>query len=461
MVQRVFTDTICAPATPPGEGAVALVRLSGPAALAILQALSRRDRFVPRRLTAVTLRRGADDVVLDRALACFMPGPASYTGEDVVELFAHGGTINLAQIQTECLLRGARLAEPGEFTRRAFLSGRLDLTQAEAVAEVIAAKSERALRNAQGLLAGELGRRVRALRQEGVELAAELEARLDFAEELEAAVPEGRLRGGLRGLVERVTALAESYERGRRLGGAAVALVGPVNAGKSSLLNALLGTRRALVSEEEGTTRDYLEVEVQWEGQRVILVDTAGLRAESVMSPLEREGRALGEERASACELLLGVVDGAAAARDASLGTAFGEVDLVLVNKVDLLEAESRREVLCSIRAHTSRPVLEVSARTGEGLADLRYRILESLSQNGAAGDAPETVLVTQARQFSALERARVSLLDAETAREQGLGPEFVVEHVRLALAALAELTGEGAPEEVLDALFARFCIGK
>ena len=240
MSTRRSRQTICALATPAGDGAVGLVRISGADALALLQRASGRRRFAARRLQLVQLRDPATGQVIDQVLAAYMPGPRSYTGEDVVEVSGHGGRLNMEQLLSLFVGLGARIADPGEFTRRAFLNGRLDLTQAEAVAEVIAARSERALRNARALLEGALGRRVRELRGEVVRLAADLEARVDFADETEMEGIDARLAADHRRLRREVGALAESYAQGRRLGGVAVAFTGAVNAGKSRLYNALL-----------------------------------------------------------------------------------------------------------------------------------------------------------------------------------------------------------------------------
>ncbi|MBK8480942.1 MAG: tRNA uridine-5-carboxymethylaminomethyl(34) synthesis GTPase MnmE [Proteobacteria bacterium] len=331
-------DTICALATPPGEGAVGIVRLSGPRATELLQRAACGRTLRPRRMVRVDLVDPATEARIDEVLACVMPAPRSFTGEDVVEIYGHGGQLNLEALLALFIGLGARPAGPGEFTRRAFLNGRLDLTQAEAVAEVIGARSTRALQNAQALLGGALGREVRSLRARAVELAAELEARIDFAEELEALQPGRALVEGHRELIAALGRLVASYRRGRRLNGVVVVLVGAVNAGKSSLFNRLLGSQRALVSAEPGTTRDYLEAEVEWDGLRVTLIDTAGER--EGMSALERAGLALGLERARSADVVLQVVDVSAAGPEAVFGAPGGGVGRVVVaNKIDRLAA--------------------------------------------------------------------------------------------------------------------------
>lgn len=418
-----------------------MIRLSGPEALTLARRLCGGAALEPRVLRAVTLRRGVE--VLDQALACYMPGPRSYTGEDVVELHGHGGSLNMERLLSALLELGAHPAQPGEFTRRAFLNGRLDLTQAEAVGQVIGACSERALRNAHTLLSGELGAQVSRQRGALVQLAAGLEARVDFAEELAGEPASSAEREELDRAAAALGALGRSYQQGRRLDGVVVALVGPVNAGKSSLFNGLLGRERALVAAEPGTTRDYLEAEVCWDGQRITLVDTAGERA--VSSPLERAGKALAAPLLQRCELRLHVFD-ASVSVDASAG--LDTEGIQVANKVDLL-TEARRRALPGALVGTS-------ALDGTGLDRLKQRILEHLTPAQEEG-----LMVARQRQRDLLCRAEQACVEAREALDAGLGPELVVEHVREALSALDEVTGQRFTEDVLDAVFSTFCIGK
>ncbi|MCK5800897.1 MAG: 50S ribosome-binding GTPase, partial [Deltaproteobacteria bacterium] len=300
--EKVKRETICAIASGQGEGAVGVLRISGPEARVFLERASGRGSRA-RRLQRRVLREPKSKRRVDEVLACWMPGPHSYTGEDVVEVFGHGGEVNMRGLLELFCALGAREARPGEFTRRAFLEGRLDLTQAEAVAEIIEAKSERALQNAQAVLAGELGARVRGFRGATVDIAAELEAAIDFVDEAGFGEEVGfgrsseELIEALEGIRKPLGRLIERARDAVRLDGISVALVGPVNVGKSSLFNALVDEERALVSGEAGTTRDYLEADVKWGGVRVRLVDTAGERGEGEMTPLEREGRRLAADR--------------------------------------------------------------------------------------------------------------------------------------------------------------------
>ncbi len=431
-------ETICALATPAGEGALGIIRVSGEGALALLRRASGRGRFPPRALRLCRIRAASGEL-LDQVLACYQPAPRTYTGEDTVELFAHGGTLNLRRLLARLVELGARPAEPGEFTRRAFLNGRLDLTQAEAVARIISARSERALRNAQALHTGELRARVEAVRASLLALAAELEAAIDFAEEL----PLGTSARERCAEAEAVLAtLAASYQAGRRLERARVALVGAANVGKSSLFNRLLGVTRALTAPDPGTTRDYLEAEVEWEGERLTLVDSAGLRADG--SPLELDGLRLAAPVLASCDLLL-VVHDLSAPTPLSLPPELAPLPrLELGSKADLVAADA------------AGPALRTSAKTGEGLAELRQRIREAL-----AGGGEESLLVSEERQALKLVRAREELQEVSSCLAADLPPELAAQHLRAALRALAELTGELTSEAVLDEVFARFCIGK
>lgn len=445
---RAAKDTICAVATPRGDGAIGVVRLSGPRALSWLRAVSGRVGFEARRVSLVEIADPASGETIDRALVCWMPGPRSYTGEDLVEVYGHGGALNMARLLELFASLGARQAAPGEFTRRAFLNGRIDLSQAEAVAEVVSARSEAALRNAQAMLGGALGERIGAARGRIVELAAVLEASIDFAEETELAPSARELAARHEEAISELEELAGSYERGRRLGGITVALVGPVNSGKSTLFNALLGRERAIVSAEEGTTRDYLEEEASWEGRRVRLVDTAGERAAGELQPLEREGRRLAGERIGSCDIVVRVVDAAVG------GGTRGDAQLLALNKSDLLGAEALEEARA--RCSAEHGALLLSALEGSGVEELREALVAFHGEEGG-----EEVQVTQQRQWNALRRAADALVEGKRAALEGSAPELVVEHAKAALEALEEITGERYTEEVLDAVFSRFCIGK
>lgn len=480
-MQRSLTgnDTICAVATPPGAGAIGVVRLSGPRAVPLVLALARRGRLTPRRLTLCTLRHPTSGAVLDRALVCAMPGPGSYTGEDMAEVQAHGGDLNLERIVEALLTLGARPAEPGELTRRAFLAGKLDLTQAEAIAEIIAARSDRALSNAQAVLRGELGRQVRALCAVVVELCAELEAQVDFAPDLDdqgTAPQPGAATGSAAALrhleaARRVRALSDTYRGGQHLRGCRVVLAGPVNSGKSSIFNRILDTERAVVSPEPGTTRDYIEAEVVCEGTALTLVDTAGVREGAAgtgvgerdsVGAVERAGQGLGARVLRESHLGVWVCDLSDPAlrppvpppEQAGQGPGLW---VVAANKSDRCTF-AQRERARDIDAAGGAPVVVTSARTGEGIEQLLGTIVRAL---GTGRGVWETVLVTRGRHRAALERAGEALERGAEALTAGWPPEVVVEHPREALAHLQSITGERYSEAVLDRVFATFCIGK
>ncbi len=431
-------DTIAAIATPAGSGGVGIVRVSGPRALEVVARVIGGVGLEERRLTRAVARDPSSGERLDEVLAVAMRGPRSYTGEDVAELHGHGGALNMARLLRAVLAAGARAAGPGEFTRRAFAAGRMDLTQVEAVLAVIEASSERGLRLAQAQLEGGLGQVARGLRDRVTELLADLEAAVDFPEEGLVFAGRGALAARAAALAAECRALAATFAGGRALReGVSVALVGPVNAGKSSLFNALVGSERALVAAEPGTTRDYVEADVVWDGVRVTLVDTAGQRAAE--SEVERRGIELGARRAAAADLEValvpagGVLEGGSARR------------LEVISKGDALAAGARGDALVT------------SAWTGEGIEALKAQIVA----RAVAGvrDESDGAVVTSERQRALLAEAAAALDGVRADR-----PEDVAAlDVRSARSAVARLLGEGEEVggEVLDAIFARFCIGK
>ena len=379
--------------------------------------------------------------MLDRVLCLWMPGPRSYTGEDVVELSCHGNPVVVQALLRSLVEAGARPARPGEFTRRAVEHGRLDLVQAEAVAAVIEARSEEGLVLAQAGLGGALSAELAALRERMLDAAAELEARLDHPDEDLALVEEGLLCASLEADAQEVRALAASWTGARRrLVGARVALVGPVNAGKSRLFNALVGSERALVSPEAGTTRDVVSAVVELAGLPVEFLDTAGARSEA--SGLEAAGQVLGARLTADVDLRLHVeaLPSASAMRPAADGLWVG-------THVDLWSDSSPPPT-----------DVAVSGVTGEGLVELRARILEKL---GASPGAPQQLAVLSERQHARCLDVAGHLAGAAEALGGELGPAVAAQELVLGLECLAELDGRDVHEDVLDRLFARFCIGK
>ena len=438
-------DTIAAIATPPGAGGIGIVRVSGPSAVEVVARLIGREAggLPDRVLLHGVARDPASGERLDEVLVAVMRAPRSYTGEDVAEVHGHGGPVNMGRLLRAALAAGARPAEPGEFTRRAVARGRLDLVRAEAVLSIIAAESERALRLAQGQLEGRLGERVSGLRQGATELLADLEASIDFPEEgLEHAAPV-RLAARAAELGKACRALAETFAVGRALSeGLDVVLVGPVNAGKSSLFNRLVGKERALVAEEPGTTRDFVEARVVWDGIPVTCVDTAGWRE---AGGVEARGIAMGEKRAERADVLVELIPAefAGEAGDGGQATGNGQRAIRVVSKGDELKGDAGG-------------LLVTSAVTGQGVEELKAAIVGAA---GAGGE--EGAVVTSERQRDLMARAADALVRAGDAAAAGQAEEVLALEVREAARALAAVLGEEVGEEVLDALFARFCIGK
>jgi tRNA modification GTPase len=434
-------DTIAALATPRGAGGLSVVRVSGPDAVAIVAGLvGRSPEALPDRRLILGEARDRGGARLDEVLVVAMRAPRSFTGEDVAEVHGHGGTVNGGRLLREVLDRGARLADPGEFTRRAFDHGRLDLAAAEGTLGVIEAVSERAWRVAQAQLAGALSERVATLRRAATALVAEIEACVDFPDEGLEFLAARDVAATARRLGADCAGLAATFRLGRALrDGVEVALVGPVNAGKSSLLNALVGRERALVAAEPGTTRDYVEARVEWDGIAVTVIDTAGERHSD--SEIERRGIELGRARAATADVLVWVDESGAAPARVEPRT------IVVRSKSD--------------RGGGSPPrALATSAHDGTGLAELRTRILEVA---GAGAEASDVVVVTSERQRGLLDRAAVGLARTADALDGAMPIEVAALDARDAVESLAEVTGEAGAvgEDVLDALFARFCIGK
>lgn len=454
-------DTIAAVATPPGAGGVGIVRLSGPQAGAIA-----RRMFAPLspRFTAFRpyqLHHGrivdARGETLDEGLAVFMPGPHSFTGEDVAELQCHGGPFIMQAVLDAALALGARLAERGEFSRRALLNGRMDLTQAEAVAELIAAPSREAVRYGLAKLDGLLGRRVRDLRQSLEHLRMQVCVAVDFPEEdVECLAPEAFL-AGVEEVRQGVDLLLAGYSRARVFRqGAQVVLAGSVNVGKSSLMNALLGRERALVADIPGTTRDFLEEVLLLDGLPVRLVDTAGLR--DTDEAVERMGVRRSRERVACADVVVLVVDGATGPDDAArevLSRQDGVPVLVVWNKVDL----ARPEAAVPRWAAGAAAFVTASARTGEGVEEVA-RALRSVALRGQEGQEGE-VLAPNARQAAALEKAREELCALRDDIRSGQSYDICAVRLDAAAALLGEAVGLDSPQALLDRVFSTFCIGK
>lgn len=451
------TDTIVAIATPSGSGGVGIVRLSGPQSRRIAEAVCTRP-LRPRH--AHHVRFGdAEGAAIDDGIALYFAAPASYTGEDAAELQAHGSPAVLQQLVARCCALGARMARPGEFSERAYLNGRLDLAQAEAVADLIAAGDVRAARAARRALEGEFSGRVEALAAALLGIRVHVEAAIDFADEPLDTLGGGALRARLDAAAVQLDALLQAAERGKKLrDGLHAVIVGPPNAGKSSLLNALAGSDRAIVTEIAGTTRDLLRETVRVDGVELTLVDTAGLRAGG--DAIEREGMRRAQDELQRADLALVVLD----ARDPTSGweAVRGAVDgvpqrIVVHNKADLLALPSAGPESAALDPPVPEgDVLSVSAKTGTGLERLHARLRTA----AAGGEGGEGAFTARARQVDALRRAAQSLADARAALAvEAL--DLAAEALRLTHDALGEITGRTLPDDLLGQIFATFCVGK
>jgi len=475
-------DTICAIATPVGEGGIGIVRISGPGALDVAEKIVRlrsnqslgtipshtlqlADILGPGvssvNTDSVRTRTRPSDGVIDEGLVAFMKGPRSFTAEDVVEIHCHGSGVVLGRVCEACIAAGARLAQPGEFTKRAFLNGRLDLSQAEAVLDTIKAKSEAGLKIAQRHLRGELGQQVDRLRTRLLGMLAHVEAGIDFVEEDISFIGRDELITSLQETLDEIQAMLATAERGRVLReGARVVIVGRPNVGKSSLLNRLLREERAIVTDIPGTTRDVLEESVVWDGLMITLVDTAGLRETTDLVELEGIKRTMSAQEHG--DMVLHVLDAAELNTDdlsEFVPSPDGRLDMVLINKSDLVDATSLKRLSGLVEERTARKVFPISVRTGAGLELLKKSIRMHLSQ--ASLESNEGVVVTNVRHRLALEHAGVSVREALDSTRRGVEPEFVAVDLRGAGDSLGEITGVITSDEILHQIFSEFCIGK
>jgi tRNA modification GTPase len=468
------TDTIVAIATPPGRGGIGVVRLSGPDARPVAQLLiTRRGPLQPRHATFTKVRLKPDTTpvpkvrlkpdttpvpvasgfsrtsadTIDQVVVTYFPAPASYTGDDVVELSAHGSPVVLRAIVSEAIGRGARLAEPGEFTLRAFLNGRIDLMQAEAVSDLIDAATPLQARAAFDQLDGTLTRAIAGIDATLFDLIARLEASVDFPDEGYHFVEPGALAHAIDELLERTSALLGDARRGRLIReGLRIAIVGEPNVGKSSVFNALVGASRAIVTDMPGTTRDLVTEVVDIEGLRVTLVDTAGLRETD--DPVEIEGVSRTHQSLAVADLILVVFDGSQPMTNANILQTTDYKRLTVSNKSDLPAAWQDGDAV------------SVSAITGAGLDELRRRIVAAVDVDPLR-DRPA---MTNVRHIALVDRAHEALARARAAaRAEGgsLSEEFVLADLSEARAAFEEISGRRAPEDLLEHIFSRFCIGK
>ena len=485
-----LNDTICAPATLPGTGAISIVRVSGPDTFKIIDSQVSFLHGCASQAKGYTLKRGRFGE-LDDILVAIFRSPASYTGEDSAELYCHASAYIVQHILDALCRAGCRLAEAGEFSRRAFLSGKMDLAQAEAVADVIASQTEAQHRIAMNQLKGGYSAELGKVREQLVELSALVELELDFSEEDVEFADRERLRGLLEGAAAKCEALAGSFRVGNAIrSGVPIAIVGEPNSGKSTLLNALLGDERAIVSEFAGTTRDTVEECAVIGGMLFRFIDTAGIRESD--DPVEKMGIGRSIEKLRSAEIVLVVSE----ARSSS-GMAGSEYDggreemtdawwmdlneqekrlleitdcqrqkvILLRNKCDLLRGKTGYNKNVSIDNTFVLPInhkditvniLEISAKQGTGLDHLRQMLA-----NWAGQDRNNEILVTNARHADALRRSAEALRRSISALDNNLSAELLAEDLRAAISHISEITGEITTDEILGEIFGRFCIGK
>ena len=470
-ITAAIVDTIAAISTPAGRGGIGIVRLSGPQAANIAAELIRLRRPLEQGSSAestpnAVARKHAnmrlaevldeDGAVIDEAMVTWFASPNSYTGDDLVEIAAHGSPVVLDLLLRRALLLGARLANPGEFTERAFLAGKIDLTQAEAVRDLIEAQTLTQARQAASQMDGSLSRRIAPTKQSLVELIARLEAGIDFAEDDVDVTPQTEIAGLIDEIIPPLASLEASFARGRIVhDGLTMAIVGRPNAGKSSLFNRLVERDRAIVTATPGTTRDLVTERISLDGIPLELVDTAGLR--ETLEEVEQLGIARSREALADAAIVLVVLDATQPLNHEErnlLAAADGRPALVAINKSDLpgLVLDPAH-----FAANSQVPAVATSALTGNGIADLREKIV-TLATGGAAA---ESGLLTNLRQHQAIATARGALEDAARANAASIPHEMILLDLYRALWALDSLTGQTTPDDILNLIFSTFCIGK
>ena len=480
-------DTICAPATVPGTGAISVIRVSGPDALAIADKVIKCKKGSISESKGYTIKFGVilDDagVVLDEALVSIFRAPHSYTGENSVEISCHASSYIVAAVMNLLYAAGARAAEPGEFTQRAFLNGKMDLAQAEAVADVIASQNAAAHRIAFKQMKGGFSSELKGMRGELLELVSLMELELDFSEEEVEFADRSRLDSLLEQIIAHVGRLIDSFRLGNAIkNGVPVAIAGATNTGKSTLLNALLGEDRAIVSDVHGTTRDTIEETLNIDGVLFRFIDTAGLRETSEV--VEKIGIERTFKKISEATIVLGMID---LTRDfestcETVQSIVEKVDfetqklVFLLNKTDISEVNNNVNIInyivslldtkgikCSVFENggtscSDVQIIPISAKTGVGISDLRSVL--AASQRDLLGDS-DTTLVTNQRHVQALSDSRTSLLRVREGLASGLPTDLAAQDIREAIYHLGSIVGEISTDEVLGNIFRNFCIGK
>jgi len=454
-------DTIAAVATPPGEGGVAIIRISGPRAEGIAgkvfaRAGGKDGALRSRCLTYGMIRDPKSGEIMDEVLVALMRKPLSYTGEDVVEINCHGGPLVTRRLLQLVLSQGARHADPGEFTRRAFLNGRIDLAQAEAILDLAQARTETGMKLALQQMHGGLSKWIAELREELLEILAQVEAAIDFPEEDIELLHRGDLVAKIESLREKITGIIQSYEWGRLFReGAKVCIAGRPNVGKSSLLNALLGEERVIVTAIPGTTRDVIEESINLGGLPVVLWDTAGIH--QAADPVEKIGVEFSLKRLEAADAILVVLDGAShhSSEDETILRAVrGKKGLIVINKSDLPQQLDPSWVA---EVAADKAAVSVSAREKTGLNELEQILYDLLLTQSTE----PSIVLTNARHKAALQRASDGLDASARALQRGLSAEFVAVELFEARDGLEEVLGTVGSDDILERIFSKFCIGK
>lgn len=457
-------DTIAAIATPPGVGGIGIVRVSGPKskniARLLFRSLKKTPLFKTHHLYHGDIVSPETGLVIDEVLISLMMKPHSYTGEDTLEISCHGGSLILRTVLTEVIRAGARLADPGEFTKRAFLNNRIDLSQAEAIFDMITAKTETGLKLAAGQLKGGLARKIGDIRTAMIDVLAMLETSIDFSDEDVAVMDGNDMAGRLQSLFQELHALASTCQEGKIYReGVSCVITGRPNVGKSSLLNRLLGEKRAIVTAIPGTTRDFIEEIINIEGMPVRMTDTAGIRKPENL--IEKEGLYLVREKLSSADVVVAVLDGSEALANEDVTIIKENLTkklLVVINKSDLSHVLNDREIK-HLLPEDGPPSLWISARTGEGISEMKGAIRSLVLTRPV--HHPSDDIVTNIRHKTALEKTATLLSKARDSVLTGLSPEFAAFDVREALDCLGEITGKTFNEDVLDRIFSTFCLGK
>ncbi len=454
-------ETISAIATPPGKGGICVIRISGENTLSVITKLfmfhGKHREFKPRMLYTGNIADPADKTVVDSAMCVFMKSPSSYTGEDYAEIHCHGGLACSAAIMDLTLKHGCRTANPGEFTQRSFLNGKMDLSQAQAVADIINAQTGLGLKQAGLQLAGGLSDKINSEKAQLLELLAEIEARIDFPEEKTGKVKNKAMRKTAQDVGENFKSLLSTYTTGHLIReGASIAITGRPNVGKSSLMNSLLGRKRSITSHEPGTTRDYIEEQSSIGGIAVRFTDTAGIR--EAESEAEKTGIDMARDKALGADIRILVVDGSVPACVEDIKTVKNALEntVLAVNKADL----GKYAIKAFLERFPKEKTVSTSAKTGEGIKELKKTIGTILMSDSRPIESNEAVL-TGIRQKKAVEKALDAInIFLELLKDEE-SPEILSIKVREAMDALGEITGETTTEELLGVIFGKFCIGK